>query len=144
MSHRRLLSRSPVCRLSAFPPASAEMIFQRAQQQYIERLMNWLGDPAVVAHHTSKSCRFPLVRGADGVLVGYNCYDYVVFVPRSIWKRLPSSFKCRVSVEQLRWHPSYTEWKPGHGERLLVGSIAMVEALVSAGVVRPEHPGKAG
>lgn len=135
MSRRTLLSRSTVCRLSDVEPSPEPLYFRQAQHDYLGRLRQWLGDVAVVDYHTSKSCCFPLVRGAGDVLLGYNLYDFVVFVPRTVWRHVDSATKSRILKQRIRWHPSYVSWRPGRGEVLLVGGVEMVEALLRYGVL---------
>lgn len=138
MIRRTQLSRRTLCRLSDVERSPEPLYFRQAQHNYLDRLKGWLGDVAVVDYHTSKSCRFPLVKAAHGVLLGYNLYDYVVFVPRAIWRRLGSAAKSRVPKQRMRWHSSFVRWRPGRGEVLLVGGVEMVEALLAVGVLAKE------
>ena len=134
-----MISRKKQCMLVDFPVAKPEMYFREAQLNYLGRLRSWLGSTSpVVGHHTSKSVQLPLVRAASGVLLGYNFYDYVCFIPRAVWKRFNSRIRSAIPGERMRWHTSFTSWKPGRGEVLLTGHQAMVTALLEAGLLRPE------
>lgn len=135
-----MMPRKRLSILVDFPVAGPEYLFSNSQIAYLERVRRWLGsDSAVVGEHLSKSCRFPLVRGARNVLLGYNLYDYVVFIPRATWRRLSSKDRASIARKQrMRWHPSYTDWTPGRGEVLLSGPEEMVLGLLRVGILSRE------
>jgi hypothetical protein len=138
MKRISMVSRRTLYRLSTFAKASSSYLFNRLQAMYLERLRKWLGDAAVVDYHTSKSCQFPLVRAANGVLLGYNLYVYAVFIPRSIWRKVDSASKSCMRKLRTRMFYAFVEWRPGQGEVLLVGGVDLVEKLLAIGVLAPE------
>jgi len=134
----KMMSRRTICHLNTFAPAGDQMLFRQGQYNYVVRLRRWFGNPAVVGTHRSNNIDFPLVRIAGDVLLGYNLYNYVVFIPRCTWRHLSSAAKASLKKQKLRWHCSSTEWKPGRGEVLLAGHEDLVNDLLRLGVLVAE------
>lgn len=136
-----MMPRTATGSLATFPRAGEEFLWRGAQIAYLDRMALLFGpDCAVVGEHCSKSVRLPLVRGFGGVLVGYNFYNYVVFVPRAVWRRVASRVKAAIRFEKMRWHPSFSGWTPGSGEVLLSGGTQMIDDLVTIGILRRPTP----
>ena len=134
-----MLTRTTITTLSEDLSAKPDMFFKEGLNRYLAETRSLFGPgAAVVGFALSKSIRFPFVRGADNVLLGYNLHDYVVFIPRAVWRRLGSDVKSKIPKERHRWNSSFTNWRPGRGEVLLSGGSEMIAWLRAFKVLRPE------
>lgn len=140
MSKRKMLSRKSLCRISDSIVPESQMLWRGSHQAYINRVLYYFGDSTKVTDYaTSKSIKIPMVRLADGILLAYNFYEYVLFVPRHVWRRVSSYVKSKLEYDTCRVRHMSFQWEAGQGERIICGGGKMIEKLISAGVLRPEN-----
>ena len=139
MSKRTMLSRKSLCRITDAITPETKMLWRGSHQAYVNRVLYYFGDATKVTDYaTSKSIKIPMVRLSDGILMGYNFYEYVLFVPRHVWRRVSSCVKSKLEYNTCRVRHVSFQWEAGHGERIIFGGGRMIENLINSGVLRPE------
>jgi hypothetical protein len=139
MSKRRMVSRTPICKIMEAITPEPQMLWSGSHEAYVNRVLYWFGDQTkVIDYSKSKSIDIPMVRLADGILLAYNFYEYLLYVPRSVWRKVSSRVKSKLSYDTCRVrHPSF-RWEAGQGEIIICGGGNMVRELISEDVLRAE------
>lgn len=140
MSKRKMISRKSLCRITDAIVPESQMLWRGSHQAYVNRILYWFGDQTKVTDYSkSKSIDIPMVRLADGILLAYNFYEYLLYVPRSVWRKISSQVKSNLEYGTCRVrHPSF-RWEAGQGEIIICGGGRMIEDLIRADVLRPDN-----
>jgi hypothetical protein len=140
MKRPSLISRTSICSLAQSEPPQPYMLWKGSHWAYIDRIRFWFGSTtSVIDYAVSKSIKLPLVRLAGGILLGYNFYEYVLYIPRKVWRRVSSKIKRALPYSRARVrHPSF-RWEAGSGERIIYGGGQLIAALISCGILKPER-----